>query len=64
MVITADQVRAGDIVDYGGVRHLVTEVGRPTGGAWAVAFDGAGWAIALGEQTLEVDRAVGARLAG
>jgi hypothetical protein len=56
MVIKAEQVRAGDIVEYGGERHLVTEVLRPDGGAWAVACDGAGWAIALGGQTVEVRR--------
>ncbi|HEU4840166.1 MAG TPA: hypothetical protein VFT09_01960 [Ilumatobacteraceae bacterium] len=56
MIITADQVRAGDIVEYGGVRHLVTEVRRPGGAAWPVACDGAGWAIALGSQSIDVDR--------
>ena len=56
MIITADQVRAGDIVEYGGVRHLVTEVRRPVGAAWPVACDGAGWAIALGSQPLVVQR--------
>jgi hypothetical protein len=63
MIITADQVRAGDIVDYDGERHLVTDVHRPTGGSWAVARDGAGWAIALGQQALEVVRAGTPRLA-
>jgi len=56
MIITADQVRAGDIVEYGGQRHLVTEVRRPGGAAWALACDGAGWAIALGTQAIDVDR--------
>ena len=57
MIITADQVRAGDIVEYGGVRHLVIEVRRPGGAAWPLACDGAGWAIALGTQSIAVDRA-------
>jgi len=56
MIIKADEVRAGDVVDYGGERHLVVEVRRAVGGAWAVACDGAGWAIALGAQPLEVRR--------
>lgn len=56
MIITAEEVRAGDIVDHDGARHLVTEVRRPPGGAWPVACDGAGWAIALGGQPLRVDR--------
>jgi hypothetical protein len=56
MVIAADQVRAGDIVEYCGVRHLVTEVRCPSGAAWPLACDGTGWAIALGAQPLVVQR--------
>jgi hypothetical protein len=56
MIIDADQVRAGDIVEYGGERHLVTEIRRPSGAAWPLACDGAGWAIALGAQPLDVQR--------
>jgi hypothetical protein len=54
MVIKAEQVSEGDIVDYGGVHHVITEILRPGGGAWAVACDGAGWAIALGTQCIEL----------
>jgi hypothetical protein len=54
MVINAEQVREGDIVEYGGEQHLITEIRRPEGGAWSVACDGAGWAIALGAQCVEV----------
>ena len=57
MVIRADHIRAGDIVEYGGERHLVTEIRRAAGAAWPVACDGAGWAIALGSQRLVVRRA-------
>jgi hypothetical protein len=64
MVINAEQVREGDIVEYGGVRHVITEIRRPGGGAWAVACDDAGWAIALGAQCIEVlHRATAASLA-
>lgn len=56
MIIEADQVRAGDIVEYGGERHVVTEVRCPSGAAWPMACDGAGWAIALGVQPLAVQR--------
>jgi hypothetical protein len=56
MIIAADQLRAGDIVEYGGIRHLVTEIRRPAGGSWPMAVDRAGWAIALGAQPLHVDR--------
>jgi hypothetical protein len=56
MIIEADKVRAGDIVEYGGERHLVTEIRRPSGASWSLACDGAGWAIALGHQPLVVQR--------
>jgi hypothetical protein len=57
IIIQADQVRPGDVVEYHGEPHLVCDVGRRQGGAWAIARDGAGWAIALGEQQLRVRRA-------
>jgi hypothetical protein len=57
MIIEAEQVLAGDIVEYCGVCHLVTEVRRPSGASWPVACDGAGWAIALGHQRISVQRA-------
>ena len=56
MVIAAEQLRAGDIVEYGGARHLVTEIRRPCGAAWPMAVDHDGWAIALGSQLLRVER--------
>ena len=56
MVIAAEQLRAGDIVEYGGARHLVAEIRRPCGAAWPIAIDHDGWAIALGSQLLRVER--------
>ena len=56
MVIAAEQLQAGDIVEYGGGRHLVAEIRRPCGAAWAVAVDRDGWAIALGSQPLRIER--------
>jgi hypothetical protein len=56
MVINAEKLQAGDIVEYGGARHLVAEIRRPCGAAWPVAVDGTGWAIALGAQLLVVER--------
>jgi hypothetical protein len=56
MVIAAEQLQAGDIVEYGGARHLVAEIRRPCGAAWAVAVDHDGWAIALGSQRLRIER--------
>ncbi len=63
MVIKAEQLRAGDIVEYGGEPHLISEIRRPVGGAWSVACDGCGWAIALGTQLLEVRRSAAAMIA-
>ncbi len=57
IIIQADQIRPGDVVEYHGVAHLVSDVDRRRGGAWPVARDGAGWAIALGAQPLRVLRA-------
>ena len=54
VIIQADQVRPGDIVEYHGVRHLVSEVRHQRGAAWPVACDASGWAIALGTQPLVV----------
>jgi hypothetical protein len=54
VIIQADQIRPGDIVEYHGVRHLVSEVRRERGSAWPVACDATGWAIALGTQPLIV----------
>ena len=56
MVIAAEQLRAGDIVEYGGTRHLVAEIRRPCGAAWPMAVDHDGWAIALGSQLLRIER--------
>jgi hypothetical protein len=54
--ISANQLRAGDVVSYGGQWHRVTDVVRRVGGAWPVAVDGTGWAIALGDRPLSVRR--------
>jgi hypothetical protein len=54
VIIQADQIRPGDIVEYHGVRHLVSEVRQGRGASWPVACDATGWAIALGTQPLIV----------
>ena len=54
--ISANQLRAGDFVDYGGHWHRVTGVVRRVGGSWPVAVDGTGWAIALGDRPVRVRR--------
>jgi hypothetical protein len=40
--IYADDLRPGDVVDYHGHLHQVTQVDRRDGWAWPVAVDGAG----------------------
>ena len=57
MTINALQVRAGDIVDYHGEHHQVEHVEHFDGWAWPVAYDGAGWAMALGGDVVLVARA-------
>ena len=54
--IHADELRAGDIVDYHGERHVICRIDRSNGAAWSVASDGTGWAIALGEEPVLVQR--------
>jgi hypothetical protein len=56
MVIAAGQLRAGEIVEYARVRHLVAEIRRPCGAAWPMAVDPDGGGIALGTQPLVVER--------
>ncbi len=55
--IHASELRPGDIVMYHGESHRVAAVERHAGWAWPVAFDATGWAMALGDDTLVVDRA-------
>ena len=56
--IYAEQLQAGDVVvDDLGRAHEVTHVDRRDGWAWPIAFDDAGWAMALGHQLVAVHRA-------
>jgi hypothetical protein len=55
--ICAHDLQPGDIVDYNGQPHQVTHVDRNKGWAWPVAFDDAGWAMALGNDLVVVHRA-------
>jgi len=55
--IHADELQVGDVVEHLGARHLVRHVDRRAGWAWPVAFDDAGWAMALGHDlVVEVAR--------
>ena len=57
MKIPADEIKPGDIIEYHGTAHRVSHVDRRAGWAWPVAFDDAGWAIALGHGLIAVRRA-------
>jgi hypothetical protein len=58
--IHADELQPGDVVAYGGHRHVITKVEHCDGWAWPVAADGTGWAIALGHELIDVQRAAAA----
>ena len=55
--IPSQDLEAGDIVHYGGQPHRVSHVEYHSGWAWPIAFDDAGWAIALGHALVVVQRA-------
>ena len=55
--ICAQELRPGDVVDYHGEPHRVAHIDRRSGWAWPVAFDDAGWAMALGHDVVVVHRA-------
>jgi hypothetical protein len=54
--IHADELQPGDILEYDGRRHRATHVDRRDGWAWPVAFDGEGWAMAVGHRLIAVHR--------
>jgi hypothetical protein len=54
--IHADDLRPGDLLDYRGQPHRITDVLRRAGWSWPIAVDGTGWAIALGNGPLSVWR--------
>lgn len=57
--IYADDLQPGDIVDYHGEPHRVSHVDRDIGWSWPIAFDDAGWAMALGHVLVVVHRRAG-----
>ena len=54
--ILANDLEPGDVVDYHGELHRITRVNHDAGWAWPVAYDGAGWAMALGNDPVVVRR--------
>jgi hypothetical protein len=47
-----DEVHPGDAIDYHGELHHITCVERRDGWAWPIAYDDAGWAMALGRNVV------------
>jgi hypothetical protein len=54
ITIHADDLQPGDVVEHHGHPHHVAYIDRRDGWAWPVAFDGAGWAIALGHELVVI----------
>ena len=54
--IHADDLQPGDVVVYAGELHQVTRVRRADGWAWPIAYDNAGWAMALGHDLIDLQR--------
>ena len=54
--IPAHELKPGDIVAYEGRSHRITCVDRQAGWAWPIATAHTGWAIALGQQLITVER--------
>jgi hypothetical protein len=55
--VRTDQIRPGDVVTYRGRRRRIVHIVRRDGWAWSIAADETGWAIALGSDLIEVQRA-------
>ena len=62
ITIDANEVRPGVVVVYRGQPRRVTRVEHATGWSWPVAFDGTGWAMALGGDLLILDPSAGTEL--
>ncbi len=56
ITIHTEELKPGDVVDDHGVEHRVAHIERRPGWAWPIAFDDAGWAIALGHDLVAVER--------
>ena len=54
--VHADEIQPGDVIEYDGRPHRITDVIRRAGWAWPVAADGTGWAMALDRQLVSVSR--------
>ena len=52
--VHAHELRPGDVLDYGGHAHRITDVVQHPGWSWPIALDGTGWAIALTSRLVTV----------
>jgi hypothetical protein len=58
ITIHSEELQPGDVIEDHGTVHRVTHIDRHPGWAFPVAFDDAGWAIALGHDLVAVERDV------
>lgn len=56
VTIHTEELKPGDVVEDHGIAHRVAHIERQPGWAFPVAFDDAGWGIALGHDLVLVDR--------
>jgi hypothetical protein len=54
--VHADELRPGDVLEYGGQAHRIVDVVRNPGWSWPIALDGTGWAIALTSRLVSIAR--------
>jgi hypothetical protein len=54
--IHADELQPGDALVWDGHNHRIIHVDRRDGWAWPIAGDETGWAIALDDHLIDVDR--------
>ena len=56
ITIHAADLQTGDTIVVAGCSHLIDHIDRHAGWAWPVAADGTGWAMAIGDQLVDVRR--------
>jgi hypothetical protein len=54
--IHADDLQPGDVVIYDGRHHQIVRINRLDGWSWPVAADDTGWAIALHDGLIGIQR--------
>jgi hypothetical protein len=54
--VHGNELRPGDLLDYEGRAHRITDVVWRPGWSWPIALDGTGWAIALSDRVVSIGR--------